>query len=706
MRASNFAAGAASLFVELALVRYMPSEVRVLGYFTNFVLFAAFLGLGSGMMLGARAEKARGLAALAPVFLVSVTGAAVAGRELNVVPSGEEFLFLEYQRASFEVTLFAFLAVTFVVLAASLVPMGIHVGLALSGEEPMDRYAWNIVGSLAGIGLFVALSSAGAPPWAWMGAAGALACVPAFASVPGAPRAGRVVRGLAVVSVLGTVGIVAFSQAGAVWSPYQKITLAPLRLHPVLGVVQEWRLPQLSAEERSRVSTVGPEVGFVVRVNDDSYQHPIDLSDASVALRPELGRMRDQYDASFRIRRRVGEVLIVGAGTGNDVAAALRAGATRVDAVEIDPEILALGRRHPERPYSDPRVHVHLEDARSYFANTDRRFDQIVFGLLDSHILLSHGVNVRIDSYVFTREAFETARARLSPRGVLVVSHAVGQPWFVERMRATLTAAFGRAPLDVSAILSNPLGIIYASGEPLPEGTAAASGVEPLEDDWPFVYAESRSVPTDYLLAIALVALASIVVVRVAAGPGTRGLSAHFFALGAGFLLIETRGLAVLALLVGSTWVVTSAVFAGVLVMALASTLLVRALSRRGRSIDVRWAFLALFALLTLNFFVPVSAFAALPFAPRALAGAALVAAPLFASGIVYAHSIAREGGADRAAASNLLGALAGGLAEYLSMITGFRALVLLASVFYLVALFTQQRAQAAARAAGGSASA
>jgi hypothetical protein len=120
----------------------------------------------------------------------------------------------------------------------------------------------------------------------------------------------------------------------------------------------------------------------------------------------------------------------------------------------------------------------------------------------------------------------------------------------------------------------------------------------------------------------------------------------------------------------------------------------------------VRWAFLALFALLTLNFFVPVSAFAALPFAPRALAGAALVAAPLFASGIVYAHSIAREGGADRAAASNLLGALAGGLAEYLSMITGFRALVLLASVFYLVALFTQQRAQAAARAAGGSASA
>jgi SAM-dependent methyltransferase len=560
----------------------------------------------------------------------------------------------------------------------------------------MDRYAWNIIGSLAGIGLFVALSSIGAPPWVWMGAAGALACVPAFARAPEAPRTRRLVRGVALVSALGTGCLVAYSQAGAVWSPYQKVTVAPLRLHPELGVVQEWRLSRLSAEERARVSVVGPDVGFVVRVNDDSYQFPLDLSDASIAAHPELARMRDQYDASFRIRRRIGEVLVVGAGTGNDVAAALRAGATRVDAVEIDPEILALGQRHPEHPYADPRVHVHLDDARSYFANTDRHFDQIVFALLDSHILLSHGVNVRIDSYVFTREAFETARARLAPRGVLVVSHAVGQPWFVQRMRATLTAAFGRAPFDVSAVLANPLGIIYASGETLPEGPAAAPSVEPLEDDWPFVYAESRSIPSDYLLSITLVALASILGVRAAAGPSVSGLSAHFFALGAGFLLIETRGLTVLALLVGSTWLVTSAVFAGVLVMALASTLLVRALSRRGRSIDPRWAFLALFALLALNYAVPISAFSELPFPLRTLCGAALVAAPLFASGVVYAHSISREGAADRAAASNLLGALVGGLAEYLSMITGFRALMLLATVFYLVALLTRPRAQGA----------
>gem|GEM_PF-5796095 len=33
--------GCATLFVELALIHYIPGQIRVLGYFTNFVLLAA-----------------------------------------------------------------------------------------------------------------------------------------------------------------------------------------------------------------------------------------------------------------------------------------------------------------------------------------------------------------------------------------------------------------------------------------------------------------------------------------------------------------------------------------------------------------------------------------------------------------------------------------------------------------------------------------
>ena len=59
--------------------------------------------------------------------------------------------------------------------------------------------------------------------------------------------------------------------------------------------------------------------------------------------------------------------MIIGAGSGNDVAAALRAGARHVDAVEIDPRINAIGRRfHPNQPYDDPRVSIHLDDGRSF----------------------------------------------------------------------------------------------------------------------------------------------------------------------------------------------------------------------------------------------------------------------------------------------------------------------------------------------------
>ena len=77
--------------------------------------------------------------------------------------------------------------------------------------------------------------------------------------------------------------------------------------------------------------------------------------------------------------------LLVGAGSGNDAAGALRHG-VRVTAVEIDPVIIALGRRyHPERPYESRAVSVIVDDARSFFARTQESYDVISFGLLDSH---------------------------------------------------------------------------------------------------------------------------------------------------------------------------------------------------------------------------------------------------------------------------------------------------------------------------------
>ena len=85
-----------------------------------------------------------------------------------------------------------------------------------------------------------------------------------------------------------------------------------------------------------------------------------------------------------------GDVLIVGAGSGNDVALALAEGATHVDAVEIDPVLQRLGRDlHPDHPYQDPRVTVHIDDGRAFLERTHHRYDLILFALPDSLTLVS-----------------------------------------------------------------------------------------------------------------------------------------------------------------------------------------------------------------------------------------------------------------------------------------------------------------------------
>ena len=119
----------------------------------------------------------------------------------------------------------------------------------------------------------------------------------------------------------------------------------------------------------------------------------------------------------------------MGAGTGNDVAASLRHESSSVDAVEIDPAILALGKRdHPERPYDSPRVSVQLNDARAFLKRTERRYDLILFGLLDSHTQLSDYSNMRIDNFVYTEESFREAKEHLKPTGVVFVKFQVNHP--------------------------------------------------------------------------------------------------------------------------------------------------------------------------------------------------------------------------------------------------------------------------------------
>src|SRR5262249_21982189 len=156
------------------------------------------------------------------------------------------------------------------------------------------------------------------------------------------------------------------------------------------------------------------------------------------------------YDAEYAGMPNPDRVLVVGAGSGNDVAAALRAGAKQVDAVDIDRAIVEMGRaHHPEHPYDDPRVRVIIDDARHAFKTLPpRSYDVVAFGVLDSHTQLGTS-SVRLDNYVFTQESFSDAARLVKPGGRLVVSALTSPGWFRERYATMLTHACG-AEVQVS----------------------------------------------------------------------------------------------------------------------------------------------------------------------------------------------------------------------------------------------------------------
>ncbi len=98
------------------------------------------------------------------------------------------------------------------------------------------------------------------------------------------------------------------------------------------------------------------------------------------------------------------QVMVIGAGSGNDVAAVLRQGATHVDAVELlDPVINLEGRlHHPDQPYANPKVAIHLDDGRSFVRQTRQTYDLISYAVVDSLALHSSYSSIRLESFLFT----------------------------------------------------------------------------------------------------------------------------------------------------------------------------------------------------------------------------------------------------------------------------------------------------------------
>lgn len=647
------------LYLELALIRYLPAQVKLFSYYTNFVLMAAFLGTGVGLLLSRRVRPLQLAWPVAAALLFAVVF--WFGNVLVRAPRGEEFLWAVYGAPSpraVTLGLVPTVLLLFALLVALFLPLGARLGEIFGRFRPLQAYALDIGGALAGVLAFAAVSRLALPPAVWFAIG--------FAVDLGVSGGGwlRRVAGLAAGGL--ALGFVLRAEhAGERWSPYYRIDVYP-------GRAPGWE---------------------VVNVNGSMHQFIVNFADTAESV--GVRRVLADYLLPYAYIGNVDTVLVVGAGAGNDVSLLLALGARYVDAVEIDPEIVALGReRNLARPYADPRVHLHVDDARAFFRKTGRRYDVIVVGTLDSQTLLSGRTTLRLDNYVHTLEAMRDARARLKPDGRLITYHWSEFQYIAARIYQNLYRAFGAPVLALQIDRPVLFNMVFVAG--LPRELVASRGVpswllQPTRlprDDWPYLYLERAMIPGHYVAALAgVLALALLAVGAVVRGGTRRDFDAAMFFMGAGFLLIETRSVTEMALLFGSTWTVNVLVFSAVLAVILVANVLVL----RGLRPPLPVLFAALLASLALGVVVPVGALAGTSVAALWVLGSLLVALPVLFAALIFPQLFETRQDAARALGWNVIGAIVGGAAEYGSLVGGIKMLYLLAALAYGAALLASR---------------
>jgi hypothetical protein len=662
-----FALSFTALFLEMMVIRWVPSVVHLVAYYANLMLLSSFLGLGAGAMAAGRRWNLFGWF---PVFLACQIATLLLCRNAVFGSSANEARFYQLAPSTLNGIVLVWV---FATNALMFVPLGQRMGVLFNSLPRLSAYAWDLAGSLAGtlcFGLFslrlfspvlgmagvmlVYLVISGRRRW--------LVALPFFAAVLAA--------------------IIWERDPRAIWSPYYYIT------------VTQFDRPQVSVSEPpADLTTMRDPPVYSVNVNQFGYHLDALLNPAAYTAGTKAADIITafwvQYHLPYALCSGRERVLVVGAGGGCDVEAALQEGARHVDAVEIDPTIIRISRKfNAGQPYRDPRVSVHIDDARSFLAKARPGYDLVVFGFLDSQALFSSMNNVRLDGYVYTVESIRSAYQLLGDHGMLSLSFYLGRQWLGPKLYELVAEATGRTPaMFVDTSGPRVIFCVAKDGHALPAdaGQMHQAAYGPLPhidlptDDWPFLYLIRKTIPGDYLIAIAsLLAFSVAVVAGLRRGSFGRG-DIHFGLLGMGFLLLETKNISDCTLFFGATWFVTLIVVAGVLLMVIGANAAAQHLA--GFSLRM---YLPLFATLALLLVVPRESVLQFGFLGRILWALLVVPLPVFFAGLIFSTTFREAAAPSAVFGANLIGAMVGGFCEYLGMAVGNHRLSLLVIVAYL----------------------
>jgi spermidine synthase len=691
------------LFLEMLLIRWIGTEIRIFAYLQNTILVACFLGLGLGCFTSHQPIILR--QSLIPLTVLLVLMAIPISRSFfgqtseflsvlgDLVIWGDGFLDSGLLLSILFVILG--LALTYallIVIVDIFVPIG-RLLARLLDEHPNTIWAYsvNIAGSLAGTWLFVLVSYFYQPPFTWFVIAGGLMLIFVIWSQHDKRINFALIGGVIVLSWF--AGLVP-GMLDVIWSPYQKLVV----------------------EKVTQQDGVG---SYRVTVNNTGYQAMIDLSESHTLSDRDKFPFElhglSQYDIPLLIHPKPQTYLIVGAGTGNDAAGGVRHGVNKIIAVEIDPAIISIGRSfHPEQPYSSSTVQVVNDDARSFFATTSEKFDVISFSLLDSHTTTAM-TNARLDHYVYTQESIARAKSLLADGGIMVLTFEAQKPFIADRMARVLQESFGEKPIFIRMPGSQYGwgGVMFISGDldsarkQIAQNQRLGAYINQLQqqyplslsyttkvatDDWPYIYLDSPKIPVLYYLLAGLMLL-----VLYRSSKKWRALDIvtrwhrshwHFFFLGAAFLLLEVQNISKASVVLGNTWETNAVIVSGVLVMVLVANLI----AHKFPKLQINAVYMLLIGIALALYFVDLAQFAFLPYAAKILVVGGLTTLPMIFSGIIFIKSFACVAGKDEALGANMVGSIVGALIQSVTFAVGIKALLLIVAGLYILSVLTRPR--------------
>jgi len=664
---SIFIASAVSLFAELMIIRLHSAYFPVFAFYKNISLFSCFLGLGIGF---ARVRsKIISYVMVLPLFVLqilfidAVSSSPLGKTLLNPIP--EHFTMglggiVSYDSAF---SVYIFLTLVFAFNVICFIPLGQIVAVNMEKfKNKTASYAWNLLGSLFGILVFSIISFLSTPPTVWI-----------------------------IIFTLALAVLMRKSTYALLVSMiFMSITLIFITSQPVNET-------SLYSPYQNLKIKFGGDIIFV-EANKTYFQKIADFSEKNTQGKDYLKDWADYYDTPFLVKPQAEDVLIVGSGAGNDVAAALRSGAATVDAVEIDPALVRVGRLlHPEAPYSSSKVDIIVTDARTYIKNVQKDYDLIVYGVLDSHTLLSGQSSVRLDSFVYTVEAFKEAREKLKPGGVVVLTFAGGKEVVGKKLYLMLTEAFdGKKPRAYQT-----KNLTFIAGEDLSKNIHSVKRsvdlseyydrntikVDMATDDWPFLYMTLKKFPVSAVILILILLSVSITMLFGLLQGYKKTFTATSFFLGAGFMLVEAKGITELALYYGTTWFVNSIVISAILILGFLANFIVMKVGKLNKALIYILLIGTLFAGYYLGYDNSILYMGQL----GKIIFTFLITLPIFFSGLAFSMEIKTARSISVVLFSNLIGAMVGGFLEYNSMYFGYKFLYLIAAVVYLFAFISDK---------------